>query len=154
MWQRLQTVFLSIAAAALIIMILFPVWESTTAGGRVTLYPLYLRVQNGKLLTESYFPYSFIALLAIAGATVSIYSIGKYKDRLLQLKLGAFNSLLLAGCGFLSVYFSLKLQRESQVEGYFGMALYLPFAAMVLNAVANRFIRRDEKVVRDSDRLR
>ncbi|HOO10052.1 MAG TPA: DUF4293 family protein [Cyclobacteriaceae bacterium] len=34
------------------------------------------------------------------------------------------------------------------------MALFLPIVAMVSNMVANRFIRKDEKLVRDSDRLR
>ena len=35
-----------------------------------------------------------------------------------------------------------------------GFGLYLPGAAVIFNLIANRFIRKDEKLVRDSDRIR
>jgi hypothetical protein len=35
-----------------------------------------------------------------------------------------------------------------------GVAMYFVFAAVVCNWLAVRFIRRDEKLVKDSDRLR
>jgi hypothetical protein len=34
------------------------------------------------------------------------------------------------------------------------MGLYLPIAAMICNILANRFIRRDENLVRSADRMR
>jgi len=95
-----------------------------------------------------------VAILALAAATLAFIEIQKFENRLLQMKMGALNSLLMAGCGFASVYFSLSLQKTSQAPGNFGFALYLPFAAMLLNAIANRFIRKDEKLVKDSERLR
>jgi len=36
----------------------------------------------------------------------------------------------------------------------FGIGFFLPVVALVLNALANRFIQRDERLVRDADRLR
>ena len=35
-----------------------------------------------------------------------------------------------------------------------GLGLWLPGAAVICNLLANRFIRKDERLVRDADRLR
>ncbi|MBI1766936.1 MAG: DUF4293 domain-containing protein [Bacteroidetes bacterium] len=154
MWQRVQTIFLAVAIACLVAMIFFPVWEVKTETTRLTLYPLYYRAQLGESTSEIYFPYSAIAILALAAATLAFIEIQRFENRLAQMKMGALNSLLMAGCGFAAVYFSLTLQKTVQAPGNFGFALYLPFAAMLLNAIANRFIRKDEKLVKDSERLR
>ncbi|GHN00760.1 hypothetical protein WSM22_22490 [Cytophagales bacterium WSM2-2] len=135
-------------------MIFFPVWEAKAETTRLTLYPLYYRAQMGGATSEIYFPYCIIAILALASATLALIEIQKFENRLLQMKMGALNSVLMAGCGFAAAYLSITLARETHAPGSFGLALYLPFAAMLLNAVANRFIRRDEKLVKDSDRLR
>jgi len=73
---------------------------------------------------------------------------------MLQIKLGALNSLLMMGSLGCMVFFATGLIKENQLEGQYGLALWLPFIAMVSNLIANRFIRRDEKLVRDSDRIR
>ncbi|MGC4022051.1 MAG: DUF4293 domain-containing protein [Cyclobacteriaceae bacterium] len=154
MWQRVQTIFLAVGIACLVAMIFFPVWEVRAEATRLTLYPLYYRVQLGESITETYFPYSFIAILGLAAATVAFISIQKFENRLLQLKLGALNSLLISACGFVAAYLAIKLAKSSQSPGDFGLGLYLPFAAMVCNFFANRFIKKDENLVKDSDRLR
>jgi len=154
MWQRVQTIFLAVAVACLVAMIFFPLWEVKTETVRHTLYPMYYRVQQGADIKEVYFPYSFVAILALAAATLAFMEIRNFENRLLQMKMGALNSVLMGGCLFASVYFSLTLQKAAPAAGNFGLALYLPFAAMVLNAIANRFIRKDEKLVKDSDRIR
>ena len=135
-------------------MIFFPAWEAKAETTRLTLYPLYYRVQLGESVSEIYFPYCLIAILSLAGATVAFISIQKFENRLLQIKLGALNSLLIAGSGFAAAYFAIHLAKDNHAPGDFGLGLYLPFVAVVCNAIANRFIRRDEKLVRDSDRLR
>ncbi|MBS1489833.1 MAG: DUF4293 domain-containing protein [Bacteroidetes bacterium] len=154
MWQRVQTIFLAGVIASLVVMIFLPVWEVRAEAARLTLYPLYYRAQLGSSVSEIYFPYCFMAMFGLAGATTAAISIQKFENRLLQLKLGALNALLIALCGFMAAYLSIKLAKDNHAAGNFGWGLYLPFAAMVFNAIANRFIRRDERLVRDSDRLR
>lgn len=154
MWQRVQTIFLAVAIACLVAMIFFPLWEVKTEGARYTLYPMYYRTQQADVIKEVYFPYSFVAILALAAATLAFIEIQKFENRLLQMKMGTLNSVLMGGCLFASVYFSLSLQKAAPDAGSFGLALYLPFAAMILNSIANRFIRKDEKLVKDSERLR
>jgi hypothetical protein len=72
---------------------------------------------------------------------------------MLQMKLGALNSLLLAGTILSAFIFSNNLSKDFQ-GGQFGLGLWLPGIAVLCNLLANRFIRRDEKLVRDSNRLR
>ncbi len=154
MWQRKQTVFLSIAIACLVGMIFFPVWQAKTETTQMTLYPLYYGVKQGEANTIVYFPYSLIAILGIAAATVAAIAIGKFENRLLQLKLGALNSLLMAGCMGSAAYLAIKLIQANHISGSYGVSLFFPAVAMVFNAIANRFIRKDENLVKDSDRLR
>ena len=155
MWQRVQTIFLAVAIACLVAMIFFPVWEVKTESTRLTLYPLYYRAQVGTTTpSEIYFPYCIIAILGIASATIAVMEIGKFENRLLQLKLGALNSLLMAGCMGSAAYLMIKLVQANHIAGNYGVSLFLPAVALVCNAIANRFIRKDEKLVKDSDRLR
>src|ERR1051325_3879407 len=109
MWQRVQTIFLAVAVACLVAMIFFPVWEVKTEALRLTLYPLYYRAQQGTDIQEIYFPYSIIAILGLAAATIALIEIQKFENRLLQMKLGALNSIFMAGCGFAAVFFALKI---------------------------------------------
>ena len=154
MWQRIQTVFLLIVIVSLITTIFYPIWIFNSAAGQThELYPLHYTIkQNGERTTQ-YFPYTLTAILIIAAATLAIFEIGRYKNRMLQMKLGALNSLFMAGALASSIFFSNQLMKELQ-GGIYGMGLWLPGVAVISNLLANRFIRRDEKLVRDSGRLR
>jgi Na+-transporting NADH:ubiquinone oxidoreductase subunit NqrE len=154
MWQRIQTVFLVIAIISLIATIFFPIWIFVEASGKShALYALhYTTIENG-VKTTTYFPYSVTAILAIAAATVAMVEIRKFKDRLLQMKLGALNSLFMAGTIVSAVLFANQMFKTFH-GGDYGLGLWIPGIAVVCNLIANRFIRRDEKLVRDSERLR
>lgn len=154
MWQRKQTVFLAIAIFCLVIMIFFPVWKGQSEDTKLALFPLHFTVEEGDNQVTAYFPYSVSAILAIAAATLAFIEIGKFENRLLQLKLGALNALLMMGSLGTAVYFASNLMKKYQVVGEYGLALWLPGIAMICNLIANRFIRKDEKLVRDSERLR
>jgi len=155
MWQRIQTVFLVIAIISLIAAIFFPIWVHETIGQDHKLFALHYSItgQSGEMITTDYLPYCITAILAIASITISVIEIGKYKNRILQMKLGALNSLFLAGTIASAFIFSNQLAKEFQ-GGQLGLGLWLPGVAVLGNLLANRFIRRDEKLVRDSNRLR
>ncbi len=138
----------------MVLMIFFPIWLAIDNGGEKMLFALHYTVKNGDVRNTSYFPFSLCAILAIAAATVAILSIGKFEDRLLQLKLGALSSLLMTGAIGSAVYFATRLIKANQLGGDYGLGMYLPAVAMISNLIANRFIRRDEKLVRDSERIR
>jgi hypothetical protein len=154
MWQRIQTLFLAIAIVSLLSTIFLPIWIHQEASGKShALYALHYSTMENGVKTTTYFPYSITAILAIAAATLALVEIGKYKDRLLQMKLGALNSLFMAGTIGSAVFFGNQMIKTFQGGG-FGWGLFVPGIAVLSNLVANRFIRRDEKLVRDSERLR
>jgi hypothetical protein len=72
---------------------------------------------------------------------------------MLQMKMGALNSFFIAGTIACAFIFSNQLMKVHG-GGIYGFGLWLPGIAVICNFLANRFIRRDEKLVRDSNRLR
>jgi hypothetical protein len=154
MWQRIQTVFLVIAIIALLTSIFMPIWTNTDAGGQThVLYALHYSIKENDEKTTTYFPYSLTAVFAIASVTIAFIEIGKFKNRMLQMKLGALNSLFLVATIGCALYFASQLIKTYQ-GGQYGLGMWLPGLAVLCNLLANRFIRKDEKLVRDSERLR
>ncbi|MFT6215424.1 MAG: hypothetical protein ACJAS3_001824 [Roseivirga sp.] len=98
----------------------------------------------------------YLAALAIGAAVISIISVLQFKNRLTQMKLGALNSMLMVtylGICFYKVNgFETLVNPENQ--GNFQLGFFFPAVALVLNAIANRFIRKDEKLVKSVDRIR
>lgn len=151
MWQRIQTVFLAVAILSLLVSLVFPIWTLDTNGEANVLTAFYYMKGDA----YRYNPYSLTALLAIASATLAFIEITKYKNRLTQMKIGALNSLFLVGTIGSSLYFSSNLIKALEAGGgQYGLGMWLPGIAVLCNLLANRFIRKDETLVRNSDRLR
>jgi len=149
MWQRIQTVFLIIAILSLLISLVQPIWIFDSGEDLYVLTSFYFLKED----TYQYFPYSLTSILTVASATVSFIEIRKYKNRMVQVKLGALNSLFMAGTMVAAFFFSNSMLKTYQA-GQYGLGLWLPGVAVICNLLANQFIRRDEKLVKDSDRLR
>lgn len=150
MWQRIQTVFLGITIIALAISMVLPIWQGQQDGAPVVLTPFYLK-QND---VYTYLPYSLTAVLVVAGITIALIEIRRYDNRILQMKLGALNTLLLAGSMVCVAVYTVKLAEKYPVGSQNGIGMYFIFIAVLCNWLAVRFIRRDERLVKDSDRLR
>lgn len=154
MLQRIQSVFLFIAVLLMLLMTIFPVWVYQPENSdTVSVLTAFYFEQGG---VKEFMPYTLIAVLAILSAIVGFIEIFKFKNRLLQMKLGTLNSLLMIGTLGLSFYFANELIEKFNLQlGWsYGMAVYFPPAAMLCNIMANRFIRKDEKLVRSVDRIR
>ncbi|MTI21946.1 DUF4293 family protein [Fulvivirga sp. RKSG066] len=158
MLQRIQTVFLLLVVLLMGAHLLLPLWSFSSEDSEVyyKLFSYYFESNPGTEEASStvYFPFATVACLAVASIVVTIIEISKFKNRLLQMKLGALNSIFMAGTMGLGVYFATDLMEVKQVVGSYGPGLFLPGAAMILNVIANRFIRKDERLVRSVDRIR
>jgi len=101
-------------------------------------------------------PTYLIAVLAVASAAVALFEISQFRNRFMQLKLGILNFLLIVATIGATFYFSGVGEKMLNVKipGTFEAGFYLPTLALMLNLLANRFIRRDEQLVRSMDRLR
>lgn len=153
MWQRIQTVFLVLLVASMVISFFLPIWKITEGSKEMQLYPLHFTtIENGARTTQ-YFPFSLTAILMAAAATIAIMEIRRFDNRMTQIKLGTLNSLILA-LALGSVYYFYNQVTKQYGYGKYGVSLWIPFVGVLFNWLALRFIRRDEKKVRDSDRMR
>lgn len=150
MWQRIQTVFLAFTVIALIISLVQPIWIGQSEGTTIILTPFYL-LQNDQY---AYLPYSISAMLAVASITLALLELRRYDNRVVQMKLGVLNTLILAGMMVSAMWFSSDLTEKFPNGFKYGIGLYMIFAAVICNWIAVRFIRRDERLVKESDRIR
>ena len=155
MWQRIQTILLGLVVLTMIASLFFPIWQYIDAAGvRYELYPIHFSITNGDVKSTAYFPYSLTAVFMAAAATVAVQTIRRYDNRLTQIKLAALNTLLLLFVMGSAMIFSYQLNDQYNYIGLSRGAMWTIFAAVFFNWMAMRLIRRDEKIVRDSDRLR
>ena len=157
MIQRIQSVFLLLLALAMGSVLFLPLWHKfdPQSGQELTLNAFSLAFTGGTNPhpAASTWP---IGALAAASAALALFEIFQYRNRFLQLKLGAVNMLLIVaviGAGF---FYSTKgeVLLNMKLEGAYQDGFYLPTLALLLNLLANRFIRSDERLVRSMDRLR
>ena len=136
MLQRIQTIYLLIAAGV--------------SAGLIFVFELFVTPDDIKLYAYDNI-YVFIAFLA--SALLSIISIFGYKNRKSQFVLGRLNIILnFILLGFF-VYQSLNLSGETAVSEK-GIGMLLPILSIVLLALANKAIKKDEDLVKSVDRLR
>ena len=157
MIQRIQSVFLLLLALCMLSMLALPLWHKVDG---LTHQELTLNAFNfdavGMTLPKGLGPIFLIASAAIASAVTAVREIFMFRNRFGQLKLGTLNLLFIVATFGLEFYFSSKGEAllNPKLEGQFQPAFYLPTLALMLNLLANRFIRRDEQLVRSADRLR
>ncbi|MCC3155406.1 DUF4293 family protein [Hymenobacter sp. BT770] len=157
MIQRIQSVFLLLLALAMLSVLALPLWHKVDG---LTHQELTLTAfgfdAKGLQLPGTIGPVWVIGVLAAASAAVAFYEIFQFRSRGKQLLLGSINLLLITGTLGASFYFSNKGEQllNMKLQGQFLAGFYLPTLALLLNLLANRFIRRDEQLVRSADRLR
>ncbi|OUJ70222.1 DUF4293 domain-containing protein [Hymenobacter crusticola] len=158
MIQRIQSVFLLLLAIAMASVIFVPIWSKTDAltGQELVLHATKLAFVNPASQTPAAVNTWPIAALAALSAAVALFEIFQYRSRFTQLKLGLVNLVLIAATIGASYYYSGVGEQMLNIKliGTFEAGFYLPTLALILNLLANRFIRRDEQLVRSMDRLR
>lgn len=173
MIQRVQTIFLFLIAVAMGVALSNPLWEKAgvrsseptnlTANLTALQYSEQQAIpqQPGVPLSTSpttvVTPVWYLGLLLALVALSSVYAIFQYRNRLTQTALCAVNALMLTAIMGIVLYRTLYAGQSygnSADQGNFLPGFYAIVAALVFNALANRFIRRDERLVRGSDRIR
>ena len=161
MIQRIQTLFLILYIIALVSTFFFPVWQKISLNDEtnsieiiVTGYISSVDFNNGD--TSVLYDNFIISGLVIISCIVAAFSIFSYKNRLNQIKLGALNSFLTS---VFIIYFLYDIFYNEQYINIndkisFLISFYLIFLAIFFNFLANRFIRKDELLVRESERIR
>lgn len=140
------------------VFIAFPLWEKVAADGiqQASMNAMYLTHQINPTQSEV-LPVLYLAGMAALVAGVALFAIFKFRNRLLQSALCAANSILmtviLATVVYQTFYKAAKWFEPDQTGDYL-YGFYALIVAMLANVLANRFIRRDEKTVKESNRMR
>ena len=158
MLQRIQTLLLATVAVAMLSVTLLPIWEksSATLNEKVTLTAVALEYFKGTNLVSTANTI-VIVMLALISTCIAAFSITQYKKRMLQMTLGLINSILIAvvlGYTFYQVFKVGIPMFEPENQGSYGAGFIAAVLAMLCNMIANRFIRRDEMLVKSADRMR
>ena len=132
MIQRVQTLFLIIAAGLLASLLLTPM--------------AYI----GEEVTVKYTEYYIMLTFVIATLALSAITIFLYKNRALQMRLCVLNSLLLVAFQTWIVVLFFK----NRPEMIFSITAVFPIIATILTILALRYIARDEAMVAAASRLR
>jgi hypothetical protein len=167
MIQRIQSVFLLILVIAMVSVLFLPLWQKTNpaTGEQVVLTAFSLLAQplavtdgaSAAATSDIGENTMVIAGLAIIIALVAMYEIFQFKSRFTQIKLGMLNTLLLASLLGSIFYYASYVGDElvkTTTPGDYQAGFYLPVLGLIVNSLANRFIKRDEDLVRSVDRLR
>lgn len=149
MIQRIQSIFLFAAAALMLVAAFFlTIWSADVDGCTY----LINSINATSSCSDGSEFVGYILILEVIFAVLCLYSVFNFKKRKLQLMVGAINSLLGSGCLVCIVLFTRDWVKA--YTGTYDLGFYFPLVAIFLNILANRFIRKDEKMVRSLDRIR
>ena len=143
MIQRIQSILMLLAGGALGLEFIFPFASSSQAS-------------TGYFSDKAYniFDNSILLGLISFGIFLSVIAIFLFKNRKLQTSVNWLTiilcfSILVAGYFFLS-----EDQSGIQSGTSVGIGSFLPLVSLILLFLANRFIHKDERIVKSMDRLR
>jgi uncharacterized membrane protein YiaA len=136
MLQRIQTIYLFLAALISGVLIFFVSLWSNEAGESVFVEEVLIAMG-----------------LFLGSAVLSFISIFLFKNRKLQFVLGRINILLNFFLLGVFVYWSLTVPGEMEISEK-GIGMFVPVLSIVFLVLANKAIKKDEDLVKSVDRLR
>ncbi len=158
MIQRIQTVYLSLAFIAISLLFAFPLAQFFSETGAYVFSVTGLKnMVPGD--PDAFNPTLFLPIIIVAAgiALLTLFAVFQYKNRSFQIKLtniGVLSSIALI-MGIFFLYIPMIEKKINIVPDYSkAFGIYLPLVALVFLLLANRAIKRDDKLVRSADRLR
>lgn len=152
MLQRIQSVYLFVAAIFLALMFSMPYASFVAPDATIyTLGPSGLtRFATGEKLVD------LMPVLILIGLTVIIamVTIFMYKNRIRQMRYSVFNMLLMVGILILLAYYIFYAKSHLDARVLFKVPLLFPLFGILFTWLAFRSIRKDEILIKSIDRLR
>lgn len=152
MIQRIQSVYLLLVTILLVTAICLPVGQFVGSDG-ITVHvfkPLGVALADGGFQST----WGLFGILLLS-AIVALCTIFLFRNRMLQVRITVFGSLLLIGYYIAFFVFMYILKGNLNAMSFqLGWALCLPAVSIILNYLAFRAIYRDELMVKAADRLR
>lgn len=158
MIQRVQSIFLFLVAVSMGLTLSMDLWQQAgiDTGESFSLTALFLEKYNsaGEVIQSD--SKWYIAALAAFVGFLAIISIFQYRNRARQMMLNMVNSLFMVGL-VASIFLTtngINSELGLSDNGQYKVGFWAILVAMVFNMLANRFIRKDEALVRSVDRIR
>jgi divalent metal cation (Fe/Co/Zn/Cd) transporter len=159
MIQRIQTVFLFLVAVAMILVVTFPIWQQVNPDQSQILTLSAWSLDKIDTQTQEVIQSDgniYLGILAIIAAILALFSLTQYKNRTMQMFINMINSIVMVVTLALIIWTShqANVSFNPEVNGAFMVGFWAIFGGMIMNLLANRFIRKDEMLVRSVDRIR
>jgi hypothetical protein len=158
MIQRIQSLYLFVVAVACTLLFFFPMIDYIDpVKGSYKLFAMGMRSDGvpGILFFRETLP---LLLLVIASLVLALITIFFYKRRRLQLQLVSINVLLhVIFIGLVFFLYNNFFEHHitgSGISGAYQFGMYIPLISLVFLILASRAIRKDEALVKSTDRLR
>lgn len=145
MIQRIQSIWLLLAAIVISLLFLTPIYHLTSGG-----------TQSPLIINDD-----FVAILiAAASVVLSLLTIFLYKKRKNQISLTYLNILVCLGLEFW-IYEMIEHKKTAlmtidaaSATGNYWIGAFLPIIAIIFLFLALKGIKKDEKLIKSLDRLR
>ncbi|MEN8811068.1 MAG: DUF4293 domain-containing protein [Flavobacteriales bacterium] len=151
MIQRIQSIYLTVAAIAMALTLVFPFATYSIVTGNFV-YDSFGFVGAKDL--SFFLPVIFPIVISILLSLVSIFSFKKRKRQLLFNKLNflvIMISIVFVFVNFNQIESTFSLLPENM---NYGIGFFFPIIAFVAIIMANRSINQDEKLIKSMDRIR
>ena len=89
----------------------------------------------------------------IFSGSISLFSLFRYKNRKQQVVYGRVN-IIINFVTFSMVLFYLYSELKDEMDIQLGISSFSPILIIIFTVMANKAIMRDEKLIREADRLR
>ncbi|NTW32442.1 MAG: DUF4293 domain-containing protein [Bacteroidetes bacterium] len=160
MIQRIQSVFIFAVFLASVACFFFPFWifngvdySGVHYSYQIGLLSIKLIEGNAQNINLGTIP---ILLLVSVSAILSIVSVFMYKNRQTQIKINNYNlflNIILIGTIYLWIPYILNSALPGS-QSIWQIGLIFPLLSLMFLVFANKFIKKDEELVRSADRLR
>ncbi|MCK5857134.1 MAG: DUF4293 domain-containing protein [Bacteroidales bacterium] len=152
MIQRVQSVYLFLVFVVAVILIFFPL---ATFNMGEHIFQMNIMSFDGADNLDIELPNIIaIAVLTALLGLLALFTIFQFKNRKLQMKLNMLNMLINFGLLGAIFYYSDSIANGLDIKAEYDIASYFPVVSVLLLILANRNIRADEKLIRQSERLR
>ncbi|HZX63040.1 MAG TPA: DUF4293 domain-containing protein [Bacteroidales bacterium] len=156
MIQRIQSLYLFIVAIACTLLFFFPMIDYIDPGkGTYKLFATGMKSYSdlpGLLFFWETLP---LLVLVIASLVMALITIFLYKKRRNQFQLVNINVLLnVVLVALVFLLYSRIFENRLQIPSNYQFGMYIPLISLVFLVLASRSIRKDEAMVKSSDRLR
>lgn len=156
MLQRLQSLFLLVVVITSVLMFFVPLvsFISDLVYLKLFVYE-FVNLTPGSEVQFSFTTVLPLTLLNLGVLAISLWTIFRFKNRITQIKLVRFTLLLsmLMIVGIFVLYPNI-IAKSTDAVSEFEAGAYIPIINLLFLFLANRYILKDEKLIRSVDRLR